>query len=172
MIVTSRHPMEVKMGNSFAVGGDHGLCELLHRTCHIMERVRENELRGMGLSVMRAGVLEILKSAQTPVTPSEISRRLYRETHSVSGLLNRMEKEGLIRRVKDLKKKNWVRVEITEKGEDAYRRSLEGNRIQEIMSSLLSSEQATLKAHVTILQNKAIQELRAQLAQGFRLPFP
>lgn len=160
------------MGNNAATGRDHGLWELLQQTCHAIERVRENELREVGLSMMHVAVLEIVKSAKVPVTPAKISRWLFREPHSVAGLLNRMEKEGLTRRVKDLQRKNWVRVEITEKGEDAYQRSLESNGVQEIMSSLLPGEQVTLQAYVKTLQNKAIKKLREQIGREFRLSAP
>ena len=44
------------------------------------------------------------------VTPAEISRRLLRESHSISQILNRMENKGLVRWVKDLERKNLVRL--------------------------------------------------------------
>lgn len=39
----------------------------------------------------------------------------------MSGLLDRMEKQGLVRKVNDLERKNPIRVAVTEKGEEAYR---------------------------------------------------
>ena len=44
------------------------------------------------------------------VTPKMIANELYLEPHTVSEMLRRMEKQGLISRKKDLEKKNLIRV--------------------------------------------------------------
>jgi len=77
----------------------------------------------------------------------------------VSGLLNRMEKQGLVRRVKDLKRKNLVRVLITEKGKEAYRRQSEMRVVRKVMSSLSPKQRHNLLASLKILRNEALEEL-------------
>jgi len=56
---------------------------------------------------MQAAVLFVVRNMKTAATPAEISRRLFREPHTVSELIKRMEKQGLVRKKKDLEKKTW-----------------------------------------------------------------
>jgi len=91
---------------------------------------REKELRQYNLSTMKSAVLFCINQIGSEVTPAELSRWLLRRSHSVSGLLNRMEKDGLIKKTKDLHRKNLVRVTITEKGKQAYKDSLKSVSIR------------------------------------------
>ena len=134
---------------------------LLHQACDATARARENELRPVGISGMQAAVLFIVKTLEMP-TPAEISRRLFREPHTVSGLVNRMERQGLVRKVKDLERKNLIRVAITEKGEEAYQQSREMKVIHKLLSSLSQEEQENLRAYLGTLRNRALVELAGQ----------
>lgn len=156
------------METNVASGRDYELWVLLHQACDAMTRARENELKPFAISKMWAGVLFIVKAAKVPATPAEISRWLFREPHTVSGLLNRMEKEGLVRKVKDLERKNLIRVVITEKGEEAYCRSRKLKAIHKILSCLPQEERDNLRAYLETLRNKALEEVGVR----HRLPFP
>ena len=156
------------METNVATSRDYELWVLLHQACDAMNKARENELRQVGLSGVQAAVLFIVKAMKVPATPGEISRWLFREPHTVSGLLDRMEKQGLVRKVKDLKRKTLVRVVITERGEEAYRRSTEMKVIHKMLSCLPPKERDNLKAYVKTLRNKALGECGV----GYRLPFP
>jgi DNA-binding MarR family transcriptional regulator len=147
---------------------DYELWVLLDQTCAAMMRAKENELRPAGISGMQAAVLFIVKTVKGPATPAEISRWLFREPHSVSGLLNRMEKDGLVRKVKDLDRKNLIRVALTEKGEEAYQRSREMKVISEILSCLTRKKKENLRASLEALRNKAVAEIGVRR----QLPFP
>lgn len=61
-----------------------------------MARARENETRPYGISMMQVRVLSLLQAVNEPITPTAIARLLFREPHTVSQLLGRMEKQGLI----------------------------------------------------------------------------
>ena len=139
---------------------DYELWGLLNQASHAMERARGDELRPFGLSMMHAGVLYIVKVSKDPVTPAHISRVLFREPHTVAALLNRMEKQGLLRRTKDLKRKNAIRVTLTERGEEAYRQSSERKPIRRVMSHLSPKECDSLKAPLETIRDKAIEEHR------------
>ena len=141
---------------------------LLHQACDTMKRARDNELREFGISRMQAAILFIVKAIKEPATPAEISRWLFREPHTVSGLLDRMEKQGLVRKVKDLERKNLIRVVVTEKGEEAYQRSRELDGICKILSSLSPEQHDNLRLYLETLRNKALRELGVK----YQLPFP
>lgn len=135
-----------------------------------MLRARQNELRGKDVTMMQASVLFIAKSIDVPPTPAEISRWIFREPHTVSALLTKMEKEGLIRKVKDLDRKNLVRIEITDKGEEAYLRSRDrAVVIGEILSCLTPDEARQLQSYLERLRDTALQKLGGR---KLSLPYP
>jgi len=118
---------------------------------------------------MPAAVLFFVKNAKAPATPAEISRWLFREPNTVSQLLTRMEKQGLIRKAKDLERKNLVRITLTEKGEEAYQGQTEMRVISKILSSLSPKERDKLGSYLKKLRDVAIIELDRRSRQ---LPYP
>lgn len=134
------------------------LVALLHTTNAIV-RARERELHRYSITYMQAAVLFTIKAIGDQATPAEIARWLFREPHSVSGLLARMEKAGLIVKTKDLKRKNMVRVSLTKSGEQAYSHSIKRESIHQIMASLSKEERELLRSGLKVLRKKALQEL-------------
>jgi len=135
---------------------------LWERTSHAIRRAREIELRQRaGLSSIEAGVLHFTKVSKGPVTPSVLARLLHREPHTVSGLVTRMEKRGLVQRKKNLEKKNLVRVVVTKKGEEALKRQEEVTIARNILAtSLTEKERDNLKAYLNKLYTQAIDAIR------------
>lgn len=156
------------METNVARDREYELWVLLHQACDAMIRARENELRGFGISRMQAAVLFIVKAIDGPATPAEISRWPFREPHTVAGLLERMEKQGLVRQVNDLERKNMIRVVITEKDEEACQRSRELKVIRTILSCLSPEQRDSLRPYVETLRNEALKELGVK----HQLPFP
>lgn len=156
------------METKVPVDPDYELWVLLCQACDATRRARENEVREFGISMMQAAVLFIVKTIGERATPAEISRWLFREPHTVSGLLDRMEKQGLVRRLNNLERKNLVRVVITEKGEEVYQRSREMKVIGTILSCLSPKQRQNLRAYLETLRDKTLEELRPR----YQLPFP
>ncbi len=50
------------------------------------------------------------------MTPSRLAHYLTQETQSVTGLIDRMERQGWVRRVRDLPDRRAIRLELTEAG--------------------------------------------------------
>lgn len=132
----------------------------LFATATVVQRARELELAKLGITPIQAGVLMILKTATKPVTPTQLARTLYREPHSMSALLQRMEKQGLIERTKDLAQKNLVRISITKKGEETFRRQWGAKVTTNITSCLSEKEVSTLETCLDKLRVKAVEIVR------------
>jgi len=148
---------------------DFELWSLLHQCSDAIARARENELRQVEISMVKAAVLFFVKNMDGPATPAKISRYLFREPHTISGLLDRMESQGLVSRVRDLHRKNLVRIEMTEKGEEFYRKSREKRKIiSKIMAVLTEGERDDLWLYLEKLRNKALREIGVKTP----LPFP
>lgn len=71
---------------------------------------------------------------------------------------------GFERKVKDLDRKNMVRIELTEKGLELYRKSSRRESIKSIVSILSSDEQTELRFLLSKLHDKALKHL------GLKLP--
>ena len=124
-----------------------------------MHKVRARELFRFGITPEEAAVLFVVSRIGDTATPAEISRWILREPHSISGLLERMRKDGLIDKVKDLDKKNLVRVVITEKGQRALQESYNRESIYRILSTLSLEERQQLSSLLVRLREAAIGEL-------------
>ena len=133
-----------------------------------MHKARARELSQYGITGEEAAVLFVVQAVGCRATPAEISRWLLRESHSISGLIQRMEKEGLVKKVKDLDRKNLVRVVMTEKGQQAYYQSTKRDSVHRIISSISKEERQHLRATLERLRDKALKEIGI----AFKPPFP
>jgi DNA-binding MarR family transcriptional regulator len=132
---------------------------LLHHIRDLMVKAREKELRAIGISHIQRSVLFSVSIIGNKATPAELARWLFREPHSMSELLSRMEKAGLVKKVKDLKKKNLVRIVLTEKGRKAYELSTRHDSIDNILSCLSQEELQQFEKYLHRLRDKALNEL-------------
>ena len=147
---------------------DYNLWALLRQTRDAMVKAREKELGKYGISSIQAAVLFTIQDIGTEATPAEISRRLVREPHSISGLLSRMEKQGLIKRVKDLPKRNMVRISLTAKGEELYKISTQRVTMHEIFDVISDEERKIIWDYLQRLRDRALK----LAGIGYEMPFP
>ncbi len=124
---------------------------------------RRNELRKYNLSNGRSLILFAIQSLGDKATPAEISRKVLREPHGISETLIRMEKEGLIRKINDLRRKNQVRIVLTQKGIEAYNKSSIRESIHEIMSNLSDEEEQQLTSLLQKIKVIALQNLGVKI---------
>jgi len=148
---------EESMNKTISTDQDFNLWVLLHQTKDAIFKAREKELSQYGITTMEAGVLFIIQAIGDKVTPAEISRWIFREHHTVSALLSRMEKKGLITKVKDVDRKNLWRVSLTEKGQNAYRQAAKRDSIYAALSPLLENERQLLESYLRKVRGQAIK---------------
>ena len=142
---------------------------LWNRTAQAIRRAREVELHGVaGLSLIEASVIYFVKASREPVTPAILARSLYREPHTISGLISRMENRGLVRKEKNLARKNQVRVVLTKKGEQAFKEQSKADAAQkDLISCLSEKDRDNLNVCLEKLHKKAIELIR----ESKRLPY-
>lgn len=155
------------MKNSLFSDEDYNLWRLIGQTRWLMLKARTMELSRFNISPMQVAVLFAVLVIDEKATPIEISRFLFREPHSVSELVSRMEKDGLVRKVKDLDNKGQVRVVLTEKGHETYSRSSNRESIHEIMSCLSEEERQQLKSCLLKLRDKALKQMALEREKLF-----
>jgi len=138
---------------------NYNVWALLDLTRHAVMRVRRKEFDKYNISVTQATVLLIIDALGDKATPAEISQWLFREHNSVSEILSRMTKQGLIRKVNDLGRRNLVRVVLTKKGREAYYRSAKEEAVRNIISCLSEEERQQLASCLYALWGRALEEL-------------
>ena len=125
-----------------------------------ISKLRQKELSQYGVTMQQSAVLTRIAVLDRKATASEISRWSIREPHSVAYVLDRLEKKNLIKRVKDLDRKNMIRIALTKEGQKVLD-SVSTNRgtIYKVMSSLTQEERKRLRSTLRILRDNAISEL-------------
>ena len=143
------------------------LAVLLAHTVEAILKVRQKELHQIEMTREKTGLLFMIDFSNNTAKPSELARWIFREPNAVTGLLNRMEKEGLVRRVKDLDKKNFVRVEMTKKGREHYQKAVQTTSIRKILFSLTEIQRKQLEVALEILWEAALRELGMKWQPAF-----
>ncbi len=131
---------------------------LLSEAQRLTVAAAEKELKPLGITLVQSGVLYVLHTMKKDCissTPAEIARWLSRRPITVSALLNRMEKQGLVTQKRDISPKR-IQVEMTEKGNQIYREMILNRRaVPTILSSLSPSQRQQMKKYLGKLTNKA-----------------
>ena len=148
------------MGGYSSHDPDYGLWLSFRKTHEAIHKVRKVELRPYRLSTVETAVLLTVHEANNKVTPAEISRWIIRKPNTISDLLGRMEKKGLVRKTKDLDRENLVRVSLTKKGKGLYEKSTKIKPIREVLSSLSKEDRKQLWSYLETLRNKSLRKLR------------
>ena len=140
---------------------DFNLVALIEHTGHAVYLARERELRQYNFTSRTAATLLVVWAMDNNATPTDISRWLLREPHSVTGMLDRMERDGYIHRYQDRQRKNVVRVAMTEKGREAYFNSIRRESYHEMATCINDDERKELRRILTKLWKAALSQLGA-----------
>lgn len=122
---------------------------LLTTAQHAVFQKMSSELSHYGITPVQYGVLYCLwkldKHNQT-----EIAEQLKLESSTISGVLDRMEKKGLIVRTISMIDRRFIQIDLTEKGaalQDDVLQSVD-NVNREVMKVLLPEDQNNLKNYL------------------------
>jgi DNA-binding MarR family transcriptional regulator len=138
---------------------DFALWVLFNACRETLHEVREKELRQFGISVRQAGIIyAILHDLNDYAIPADIARVSHREPNSISTIIDRMERKGLIKKSKDERKKNVFRVSLTEKGKQAHLMATNRRSIHRIFACLSNEEIELMQSCLTKLHSKALEE--------------
>ena len=80
----------------------------------------EAALSPTGLSLAKLAVLHFLAAANEPLPLSDLAARLHCVRSNITRLVDRLEKDGLVRRGGDLEDRRTVLAELTPTGEQAH----------------------------------------------------
>jgi DNA-binding MarR family transcriptional regulator len=132
---------------------------LLHRVRDVIMRCEEERFGPYGITPEQYGVLVTLKYIGESARPTDIARWLGRSPNSVSMIVDRMVKGGLVRRVRSRKDRREVSVVMTSKAESALKpATLAGLEfIQNVMSPLMDEDLGTLVQLLEVIRHGGAQ---------------
>lgn len=138
---------------------DQDLWLLLTHARYAIFRAREKELQRYGVSPEQVGLLFVVQALGNKATPAALARHIIRQPHTVSALVDRMARRGLVKKVKDLDRKNLVRVVMTEKGKKTYDISTKRGPIHRIFATMTEEEKKVFRVQLEKLLAKARKEI-------------
>ena len=134
---------------------------LLHQTYHLVVRSEDIVFSQVGITTQQHSVLMAIRYMQSPVTPKDVANWLDRNPNGISMLIDRMVKDGLVERIRDLRDRRSVRLEITEKGNTRLDEAtfIGWQLIENILSSVQEDELVLLTDLLEKVREKAFDNL-------------
>jgi len=136
---------------------DYDLWNLFTSARYATFRAREKELQRYGLTPGHAQILFVVQALKENARVTEISRYVLRQPHSVSTMVNRMIKLGLVKKVSGAAHKRIII--LTVKGLEAYELTAKRGPVHRIMQSLTEEQRLQFQNALDIILGKARQEL-------------
>jgi len=137
---------------------DYRLFYMLLRVREMLFEARERELFQHNIRPRHSACLFAIKELGDKATPNEIAKIVHRRPHSVSVMLNRMEKNGLIKKNKASNGGNRVIASLTRKGEYAFKMSSKRESLHRIFSALTKTQRKQLRDCLKTLWDSALKE--------------
>jgi DNA-binding MarR family transcriptional regulator len=138
---------------------EYDLWILLSRVYHLIAMLRKLELSKYEILPVQSYILFVIKALGNETTPSNISEYVYQQRSSISDILNRMVKQGLINKTNKASGNKRVIVTLTARGEKALKLSKNREFLHKVMSSMTDEEKQQLESAMEILRDAAINEL-------------
>ena len=155
------------MNHSSLADENYKLAMLLRQASDSMLRARQAELMDIGVTTIEASTLLAIDSLGDRALPMRISEWILRRPNSTSGLLQRMEKDGLVKRAYDLERKNLVRMALTDYGREVLEKVAVRSSVHQVFDALAEGERECLQSVLVHLRTEALSLLREK-----EPPFP
>lgn len=150
--------------NSLLLNETHNLWILMNHTAYAISRQHVAELAQFGITTEQHAILHAL-TIKDGRTLTDISAVRLRKHNTIFTLINRMEKQGLVKKVKYPKSKEYE-IFITEKGKNIYQKAT-SNSLELTFAALSPDDQQKLSQYLRLLL------MRSLSLQGYdyKLPF-
>jgi DNA-binding MarR family transcriptional regulator len=147
---------------------EYRLWVIFHLTNDLLLRAEENASTPTGITNQQFLVLWIMEFLTevngVPITITDLAPILHRSLNSVSLIVDRMEKTGLVKKVRDLPDRRAVRISPTKKADRIFLDSVKTNRdfIKSSFSIYTEEEQKQLLSLIRKLKNKLFKDLQLE----------
>jgi MarR family 2-MHQ and catechol resistance regulon transcriptional repressor len=137
---------------------------LLRRVGDVLMLCQDSVFSKYGLTTEQWGVLTSIKSRGS-LRPTDLASMLERTPNSMSMLIDRMVKAGLVRRTRDRKDRRVVTVSLTSKGETAVEPAVIAGWefIHEVLSPLSDDDQRDLASMLETVRCELVGYLNPEM---------
>jgi DNA-binding MarR family transcriptional regulator len=161
--VFEKSSLKAKISSDWA--NDKKLWILFDRARSLISKAREIELVQYGLTPEKSALLSTLQTLGGKATHDEIADVLIRNYNSITILVNKMQKSGLVKKEKSTKGRKTI-ISITPKGKEIYE-NISTKSIEMAFSDLSPEDKQRL---ISILE-QLITKGRFMLGMDYKLPF-
>ena len=143
---------------------DKGAWDLLRQVYNLVLKCEDQVFSEHKLTTEQHTLLMAVKNISGPVRITDIAQWLDRTPNSVSMLVDRMVKAGLVKRTRDRKDRRTVFVSMTAKAERIYTPATAAGwaLVQEILSPLSNEDKRTLTKLLETLRDKTYDYLQSE----------
>ena len=133
----------------------------VHQTHTLLKKCEDQIVEEHGLTTEQFAVLGAIDYFVGPTKVTDIAQWLERSTNSISMIVDRMVKAGLVRRVRSTADRRVVRVVNTSKGENALKPATQASLevIRKILLSLSYEDRSTLLSLLWTIKYEIIEYL-------------
>ncbi len=116
---------------------------LLHNVMGLLTKLEESVYASKaGISYQQFLILITVAAAEPPVSQTTISKKIQRNLNSISMIVDRMEKQGLVRRVRSEEDRRETHVSLTDLGREKMNKAIDiGVPLRERLSKDLTEEE-------------------------------
>jgi len=133
-------------------------------------KATEIELGKQQTTLAQMDVLLVLSMSGVPMSPGQIASYVFREKHSVSALLSRMQRAGYVKKARSKKDQRVVKIQIQPKGKELLGRAMPviTGYTRDLLAARFSEKEIKqLDRHLKDLRDAALQALGTKVK-----PFP
>lgn len=134
---------------------------LLLNTSDIVTRYTERQLSRLGITFTQYTVLVTLSACPQPPTLTELGQRLFRTNNGLTTVIDNMERNELVKRVRDKTDRRMIRVIATDKGVEISEsvRAPSRELVYRIMSCCKEEDISRLSELLERIRRYTLQEL-------------
>jgi DNA-binding MarR family transcriptional regulator len=131
---------------------------MLHQTASSLAKCEEKQFGPLGLTTQQHAVLMAIKYSATPPSLTQIADWVDRHVNSITLIVDRMEKGGLVKRVRNKEDRRSFSLIMTPRGEKHLQTGVKTGSalIQEVLDCLSSEELQKLQDSLEKIRTRAI----------------
>jgi len=143
---------------------EHRLWVIFHQTHDLLGRYEDKCLEDSHLTKEQHLILWLIEfmtdGNDNPVILSDVASSLFRNLNSISAIVNRMEKNGLVKKHRDLPDQRAIRLVITPKGKEAFNNAVKPSNllVRRVFSTFSPEELHTIRSLLKKLREKIYEE--------------
>ena len=134
----------------------HNTWILLAQTYRLISNLWDRDIEKLGFTREQAYAVYIIHHLGERATPSKISELQFQAHNTTSEILNRMVKQGLIKKFKEPDGRDRIKIRLTPKGRQVFLLSRNREALHKVLSALPPDKLRDLQDILKVLRDEAM----------------